>query len=69
MCAKYESRRTYPIYMVTQDCPFFTILCETLWALPPPAPLVDLSYILSRKSHNTYHINLEVFVFKEQTNL
>ena len=71
MCVKYESHRTYTFYMVTlQRLHIFAILCVTLWALPPPATgsPVDSSYILSHKSHNMYHIDLEVFVFKRKLN-
>ena len=37
---------------------------------PPTGSPVDSSYILSYKSHNTHHIDLNVFVFEtEQNNL
>ena len=51
-----------------KDCPFFTVLCVSLWALPPLAPRWFILHIESYKSHNTYLINLEIFVFETEQN-
>ena len=43
----------------------FSVLCVSLWALPPPAPL-DSSNILIHRSHNTYLNDLEDFIFERE---
>ena len=45
-------------------------MCSSPTGSSPTGSPVDSSYILSHKSHNTYHIDLKVFVFeREQNNL
>ena len=74
MCVKYESCRTYLFYMVTlQRLPIFHyFVCNSMGSSPtgssPTGSPVDSSHILSHKSHNTYLIDLEVFVFERGRN-
>ena len=65
MGAKYEFHRTYPFYKVTLSrlSIYHYLVCNSMGCTPTGSP-VDLSYIMSYKSHNTYHIDLEVFVFE-----
>ena len=61
--------------MVTlhKDCPFSLSYVQVyLWALPhrvfPYRFPNDSSHILSHKSHNTYLIDLEIFVLEREQN-
>ena len=50
MSVKNEYCRSYPFYMVTLQRLhiFFTIVCVTLWALPPPTlppPVPPLTHL------------------------
>ena len=70
MCVKYESCRAYPFYMMTlQRLPIFHyFVCYSLGSFSTSFP-VDLSYVLSHKSHNTYRIYFKVFVFEREQNI
>ena len=57
MCVKYESGRTQ-YFLHGETSKIVTILCVSVWALPPPAPPVDSFCVLSHRCHNTYLIDL-----------
>ena len=69
MCVKYESCRIYSFYMATlQRLPVFHYFVYKSMGSSPTGSPVDSSHILSHKSHNTYPIDLEPFVFEREQN-